>query len=136
MSRKGSVRGKSNPDMILSQPCKYFLKDTCTRSPCEYLRPPECQFYKTESGCKAGDKSLFPHHKVDEQPNKKPKKSYHSHKGSESEEKSHVAIVKTVPQLVVVSQDSESLESLRGAEQSLGETRCNKFWDQFDEYDS
>ena len=25
-----------------------------------------CQFCKTESGCKAGDKCLFPHHKVDE----------------------------------------------------------------------
>ena len=32
---------------------------------------PECQFYKTETGCKAGDKCMFPHHKVDEQPNKK-----------------------------------------------------------------
>ena len=52
-----------------------ILKGTCTRSPCEYWHPPECQFYKTETVCEAGDKCLFPHHKVDEQPNKKPKKS-------------------------------------------------------------
>ena len=44
------------------------------RTSCEYWHPPECQFYTTESGCKAGDKCLFPHFKVDEQPNKKPKK--------------------------------------------------------------
>ena len=30
---------------------------------------------KKETGCKAGDKCLFPHYKLDEQPNKKPKKS-------------------------------------------------------------
>ena len=29
---------------------------------------------------KAGDKCLFPRHKVDEQPNTKPKKDYYSHK--------------------------------------------------------
>ena len=54
-----SVSGKSNPGMILRQPCTYFLKGTCTKSPCEYWHPPECQFYNTESGCKAGDKCLF-----------------------------------------------------------------------------
>ena len=26
-------------------PCKYFLKGICTRSPCEYWHPPECQFF-------------------------------------------------------------------------------------------
>ena len=40
MSRMKSVRGKSNPGMILRQPCKYFLKGTCTRSPCECWNPP------------------------------------------------------------------------------------------------
>ena len=47
-----------------------------TRSFCEYWHPPEGQFYKTETGCKAGDKCLFPHYKVGEQPIKKPKKGY------------------------------------------------------------
>ena len=26
--------------------------------PCEYLRPPECQFFNTKTGCKAGEKCL------------------------------------------------------------------------------
>ena len=53
-------------------------KGTCARSSCEYWHPPECQFYKTETGCKAGDKCLFPHHEVEEQPHKKPQKNDHS----------------------------------------------------------
>ena len=39
-----------------------------------------------------------PHHKVDEQPNKKPKRGYCSHKRSESDDKNAVAIVKFVSQ--------------------------------------
>ena len=70
VSGKGSIQGKSNPGIVLRQPCRYYLKSTCTRSPCEYWHPRECQIYITETGCKAGDKCLFPHH-VDEQPNKK-----------------------------------------------------------------
>ena len=64
-----------------------------------------CQFYKTETGCKAGDKSMFPHHKVDEQSDTKPKKGYYSHTRRESDDKNAVAIVKIVPQLGCVSQD-------------------------------
>ena len=62
------------------------------------------------SGKPARDKCLFPHHKVDEQPNKKPKKSNHSHKGRESDDKHAVAIVKDVRQLGCVSQDAEPPE--------------------------
>ena len=91
-----------------------YLKGTCTRSPCESWHPPECQFYKTGTGCKAGDKCLFPHHKVDEQPNKKPKQGHYSHKRRESDDKNDVAIVKIVPQLGCVSQDSEALVSQSG----------------------
>ena len=57
---------------------------------------------------------MFPHHKLDEQPNKKPKKGYYSPKRIESEDKNAVAIVKTVSQIGCVSQDSESLVSQRG----------------------
>ena len=74
VSKKRSIQGRSNHGAILRQPCRYSLKCTCTRSPCQNGHPPECQFYKTETGCKAGDRCMFPHHKVDEQPNKKPKK--------------------------------------------------------------
>ena len=109
--RKRSIRGKSNHGSILRQPCRYHLKGTCTRTPGEYWHPPECQFYKNETGCKAGDKWLFPHHKVEEQLNKRPKKST---KNGRSEDQNAVAIVKTVPQLGCVSQDSEPSGSPEG----------------------
>ena len=69
---------------------------------------------ETETGCTARDKDLFPHHKVDEQPNKKPKKGYYFHKRRESDDKNAVASVKVVPQLGCVSQDSEALVSQCG----------------------
>ena len=54
-------------------------------------------------------------HKVDEQPNKKQKKrGYYSSKRREGDDKNAVTIVKIVPQLGCVSQDSETLESERG----------------------
>ena len=110
VSKKKSIRGKSNHGSILRQPCRYYLKGTCTRKPCEYWHPPECQFYKTKTGCKSGDTCLLPHYKVDEQPNKRPKKGYFLPK-KESEDKGAVAIVKSVSQLGRVSQDSDALHS-------------------------
>ena len=101
----------------LRQPCSYHLRGTCTRPLCDYWHLPECQFYITESGCKAGDKCLFLHHKVDGQPSKKPKKGCDSHR-RESDDKNAVAIVKIAPQLGCVSQDSDALVSQRG-KQSL-----------------
>ena len=74
VSRKKSIKGKSNPGIILRHPSRYYLNGTCSRSLCECWHLPECQSHKNESGCKAGDKCLFPHRMVDEQPHKKPKK--------------------------------------------------------------
>ena len=74
VSRKRSTRGRSQSEKFNRLPCKYSLKGTCTKSPCEYWHPPECQFCKTESGCKFGAECLFPHWKVEEQSKKKPKK--------------------------------------------------------------
>ena len=108
--RKRSIRGKGNRGAILRHPCRCYLRDTCTRTPCEYGHPIECQFYKSETGCKAGDKCLFPHYKVDEQPNKKPPKS-NFQKRRESDDKNAVAIVKSVSQLGCVSHDSNALDS-------------------------
>ena len=130
VSKKRSIKGKSNHGAILRQPCRYYLKGTCTRSPCEYWHPPECQFNKNRNGCKTVDKCLFQHHKVDEQPNKKPKKGYHSPQKKESDDNNAVAIVKIEPQLSCVSQDSDALVSQRGKQS--GETRCKKSWDQFE----
>ena len=80
-----SLRGRSQSGKFNRPPCKYFLKGTCTKSPCEYWHPPECLFYKSESGCKFGVESSFPHRQVEEQPNKKQKKG---------QDKSAVATVK------------------------------------------
>ena len=67
----------------------------------------------TKTGCKSGDTCLFPHFKVDEQPNKRPKKSYFP-KRRESEDKGAVAIVTSVSQVGRVSEDSELLDSQTG----------------------
>ena len=74
VSRKRSIRGKSNHGSILRQPCRSYLKGNCTRTSCKNWHPPECQFYKNETGCQGGDKCVFPHYKVGEQPYKRPKK--------------------------------------------------------------
>ena len=80
---------------------------------------PNVNSTKNESGCTAWETCLFPHHKVDEQPSKKPTKSDHSHKRRECVDKHAVAIVAIVPQMGCVSQDTELLDSQRG-KQALG----------------
>ena len=75
----------------------------CKRSPCEYWHPPECQFSKNGPGCQAGDKCLFPHHKVN--------KSDHSQKRREGDDKYPMSFVKIVG---CVSEDSELLDPQRG----------------------
>ena len=114
VEEKSSIRGKSNHGAILRQPCRYCLKGTCTRWLCDYWHPPECQFCKTESGCKAGDKCLFPNHKVDEQPNKSPNRAAIPTKKEKAKTKVLQLLRKTVPQLGCVSQDSDALVSQRG----------------------
>ena len=74
--RERRIRGKSNHGSIARQTCRYYLKGICTRTPCEYWHPPECQFCETKTGCKAGDTCLFPHYKIDEQQNKRLKKGH------------------------------------------------------------
>ena len=81
--------------------------------PCDCWYPPECQFYKSESGCKFGDKCSLPHWKAEQQPKK-------------GGDKSAVAIVKDVRQLGCVSQDVEPPESSaisRMGPKILGPTR-------------
>ena len=119
-------RAKGILGTTLRQQCRYCSKGTCTRSPWEYWHPPECRLYTNESGCTAGDKCLFPHYKVDEQPNKRPKKGHYSHKRRESDDKNAVVIVKIVSQMGCVSQDSNALVSQRG-KQSLRSLRRVRF---------
>ena len=92
-------REQETPEAEASE---YFMEGTCTKSPCLCSHPPECQFYKTKSGCKFGAQCSFPDWKVEEQPNKKQKKG---------DDKSAVAIVKSVRQLSCVSQDTEPPDS-------------------------
>ena len=47
--------------------------------------PPECLFYKSENGCRFGEKSSYAHRQVDEQPSKRSKKN---------DDKSAVAMLK------------------------------------------
>ena len=51
---KKNLRGRSPSGKFGRQPCKNFLKGICTKSPCDYWHPPECQFYK-KMGCKFGN---------------------------------------------------------------------------------
>ena len=71
---------------------------------------PSVNSIKNETGCKAGDKCLFPHYKFAEQPNEKPKKG-HFPKRRKSDDNNAVAVVKSVSQLGCVSQDSDALVS-------------------------
>ena len=73
-SRKKSLRGSSSSGKFARQTCRDYIKGKCTKSPCDYWHPPECQFHKTESGCRFGDKCSFAHRQVEGQPNKIPKK--------------------------------------------------------------
>ena len=48
-------------------------KGTCTTPFCEKWHPPECLFYKSDNGCRFGEKCSYAHRLVDEQPSKKSK---------------------------------------------------------------
>ena len=74
-SRTRSPRGKSPSGRMFRWPCKDYLKGTCTNSFCEKWHPSECLFYKSESGCRFGEKCSYAHRQVDEQPSKRSKKN-------------------------------------------------------------
>ena len=52
-----------------------FLRGKSTYPSCNFWHPPVCLNYKSESGCKHGDKCRFRHVEADGQPSKKSKKS-------------------------------------------------------------
>ena len=84
-SRTRSPRGKSPSGRMSRWPCKDYLKGTRTNSFCEKRHPPECLFYKSENGCRFGEKCSYAHRQVDEQPSKRSKKN---------DDKSAVAMLK------------------------------------------
>ena len=70
-SRTRSPWGRSPSGKMARLPCKDHLKGTCTTPSCEKWHPPECLFYKSENGCRFGEKCSCAHQQVDEQPSKK-----------------------------------------------------------------
>ena len=74
-SRTKSPRGRSPSGRMFRLPCKDYLKGTCTTPFCEKWHPPECLFYKSEKGCRFGEKCSSAHRPVDEQPIKRFKKN-------------------------------------------------------------
>ena len=69
-SRTRSPRGKSPNGRMSRLPCKEYLKGTCTNSFCDKWHPSERLFYKSENGCRFGEKCSYAHRQVDEQPSK------------------------------------------------------------------
>ena len=54
--RKGKLSGSRSPiGKRYQRPCKDYIRG----SSCDLWRPPECQHYKTQSGCKFGEKGVF-----------------------------------------------------------------------------
>ena len=84
-SRIRSPRGKIPSGRMSRWPCKDYLKGTCTNSFCKKWHPPERLFYKSECGCRFGEKCSYAHRQVEEQP---------SQRSKENGDKSAVAMLK------------------------------------------
>ena len=83
--------------------------------------PRECLFYKSENGCRFGEKCSYAHRQVDEQPSTRSKKNG---------DKSTVAILKITRQLGCIFQDMEPPKSssiLRKRSNMLKPIRCVRF---------
>ena len=101
-SRTRSLGGRSPGVKMARLPCKDYLKGTCTNSLCEKWHPPECLFYKSENGCRFGEKCSYAHRQFEEQPGKRSKKNC---------DRSAVAMLKITRQLGCVLQDMEPPKS-------------------------
>ena len=97
-SKTRSPRGRSPSGRMARLPCKDYLEGTCTNPFCEKWHLPECLFYKSENGCRLGEKCSYAHRQVDEQPSKRYKKNGDG---------SAVAMLKITRQLGCVFQDME-----------------------------
>ena len=120
-SRTKSPGGRSPSGKMARLPCKDYLKGTCTTPFCEKWHHMECLFYKSERGCKFGDKCSYAHRQVDEQPSKKSKKNG---------DKSAVSMLKITRQLGCVFQDMEPPKFssiLRKNSSILKPIRCVRF---------
>ena len=96
-------------------PCRFKF---CKIPSCKFWHPPVCLNYKSEKGCKHGDKCHFRHVEADGKPNKKSKKG--GAKGSS-------AILKEFIHLGCVSQDSSPRKSILREPGMLGSKHAVKF---------
>ena len=118
-SRTRSPRGRSPSGRMSRLPCKDHLKGTCTNPICEKWHLPECLFYKSENGCRFGEKVLVCTSSGDEQPSKRSKKN---------DDKSTVAILHD--NWVAYFQDMEPPKSttiLRKSSNTMKPIRCVRF---------
>ena len=74
-SKTKSPGGRNPSGKMARLTCKDYLKGTCTTPFCEKWHPPECLFYKSENGCRFGEKCSYAQRQVYEQPSKKSKKN-------------------------------------------------------------
>ena len=96
-------------------------KGTCTSSFCEKWHRPECLFYKSENGCRFGEKCSYAHRQVEEQPGKKSEKNG---------DKSAVAMLKCTRQLGCVFQEMvppKSWSILRNGSNIRKPIQCVRF---------
>ena len=94
---------------------------TCTTPFCGKWHPSECLFYKSENGCRFGEKCSCAHRQVDEQP---------SNRSILYGDKSAVAMSKITRQFGCVFQDMEPPKSttiLRKSSNILKPIRCVRF---------
>ena len=101
-SRKRNVRGRSQSEKCNRLPCKYFLNGTCTKSPCECWYPPECQFQCLGRDVNSAQSAYSLTGRL---------KSHRTKSRKKGDDKSAVAVVKSVRQLSCVSQDTEPPDS-------------------------
>ena len=116
-SRTRSPRGRSPSGRMSRLSCKDYLKGTCTNPFCEKWHPPECLFFKSEEGCRFGEKCSYAHRQVEELPSKRSQKNG---------DKSAVA----TRQLVYVFK----IWSRRSLHRSCG--RAHTYWSHSDVFDS
>ena len=129
VSRNRRIKGKNNPGIILRQPCRYYLKGISTKLHCEYWHPPTKQKRDAKPWISVCSRII----RLMNNRTKNPRKAA-VHQKEEKATTRMLAVVKIVPQLGRVSQDSEFLDSQRGR-QARGNP-MKKSWDRFEEYDS
>ena len=116
-----SPRGRSSSGRMSRWPCKGYLKGTCTNSFCAKWHPPECLFYRSQNGCRFGEKYSYAHRQVEELASKRSQKNG---------DRSAVAMLKSTRQLGCVFQDMEPPKSssiLRKSSHMRKLIRCVRF---------